>query len=276
MTLRPGHPRHPRRFDGQVVVVTGASSGIGRRFAIDLASRGATVTGLARREQLLGALEAEMLGRSPSSSARVCDLSDVTAFEATLAEIESTHGRIDILINNAGTEQPTPVEGGFSGAYRRIFEVNFFAAVAGTLAVLPGMLARRNGVVVNVSSDNARAPEPRSGAYSASKAALSAFSEATAHEVAGRGVQVHVLYPAWVPTAMGMSGIDEDGQLPPKLVRRSEEQVSALLLDRLGGKRMEINAAALPLLAPIGRTLAPRSYQRAMRQRSESQDRTSG
>ena len=78
---------------------------------------------------------------------------------------------------------------------------------------------------------------------------------------------MHVLYPAWVPTAMGMSGADDGGSLPPKAVRRSEEQVSALVLDRMGGKRMEINAATLPLLAPIGRTLAPVSYQRAMRRR---------
>jgi short-subunit dehydrogenase len=271
MTLPRRHRRHHslRRFDDEVAVVTGASSGIGRRVAVDLASRGATVIGLARREQLLGSLEAEMLAHSSTSSARVCDLSHVEAFQAVLAEIASSHGRIDLLVNNAGTEQPTPAEAGFSDAYRRIFEVNFFAAVAGTFAVLPGMLARGSGVVVNVSSDNARAPEPRSGAYSASKAALSAFSEAIAHEVAGRGVQVHVLYPAWVATAMGMSGIEEGGNLPPKLVRRTEEQVSAILLDRLGGTRMEINAAALPLLAPIGRTLAPRSYQKAMRQRAK-------
>jgi hypothetical protein len=79
-------------------------------------------------------------------------------------------------------------------------------------------------------------------------------------------VHAHVLYPAWVPTAMGMSGIEEHGgPLPPKPVRRSEEQVSELVLERMGGPRMEINAAWLPLLAPIGRTLAPRAYQRSMR-----------
>jgi hypothetical protein len=80
-------------------------------------------------------------------------------------------------------------------------------------------------------------------------------------------VHVHVLYPAWVPTAMGMSGIGESMPMPPKAVRRTEEQVSALVLDRVGGRRMEINAAALPLLAPIGRTIAPVSYQRSMRRR---------
>jgi len=66
---------------------------------------------------------------------------------------------------------------------------------------------------------------------------------------------------------MGMSGIGERMDLPPKPVRRTEEQVSTLLLDRMGKERLEINAAALPLLAPIGRTMAPLSYQRAIRKR---------
>jgi short-subunit dehydrogenase len=133
------------------------------------------------------------------------------------------------------------------------------------------MLERRSGTIVNVSSDSARAPEPREGAYSASKAAVSAFTESVAHEVAAEGVHVHLLYPAWVPTAMGLSGVEERGAaLPPKPVRRTEEQVSALLLERMGGNRMEINAAWLPLLAPIGRTLAPRAYQRGMRKFASS------
>ncbi len=122
--------------------------------------------------------------------------------------------------------------------------------------------------MVNVSSDSARAPEPGHGAYAASKGAVSAFTEAVAHEVAARGVHVHVLYPAWVPTAMGMSGVDDGGSLPPKPVRRTEAQVSDLVLERMGGPRMVINAATLPLLAPLGRTIAPVSYQKAMRQRA--------
>jgi len=137
--------------------------------------------------------------------------------------------------------------------------------VAGTLAVIPGMIERGWGVVVNVSSDTARAPEPKQGAYAASKAAISAFSESVAHEVAPRGVHVHVLYPGWVPTAMGLSGNEDGGSLPPKMVRRTEQQVATLVADRMGGPHLDINAARLPLLAPIGRTLAPLTYQKAMR-----------
>lgn len=258
----------PKRYDGDVAVVTGASSGIGRRLALDLAGRGATVIGLARRGDLLAEIGEQLRSTSPASDTVVCDVGDTDAYQAALADIEGRLARIDVLVNNAGTEQLTPVADGMTDAYRRIFAVNVFGVMTGTLAVLPGMTARGSGIVVNVSSDSARAPEPGHGAYSASKAAVAAFTEAVAHEVAAKGVHVHVLYPAWVPTAMGLSGTEDGGPLPPKAVRRSESDVSRLVLDRMGGPRMEINAAVLPLLAPIGRSIAPVSYQRAMRQRA--------
>jgi short-subunit dehydrogenase len=224
------------------------------------------VVGVARRADLLDSLQQEL--STPGSATVVCDVADEARYRGVLHEAERDHGQIDILVNNAGTEQLTPVDDGLSDEFRRIFEVNFYGTVTGTLAVLPAMTARGSGIIVNVSSDSARAPEPGHGAYSASKAAVSVFTESVAHEVSARGVHVHVLYPAWVPTAMGMSGMSDGGQLPPKLVRRTEEQISALTLERMGGKRMEINAATLPLLAPIGRTIAPVAYQKAMRARS--------
>jgi short-subunit dehydrogenase len=200
----------------------------------------------------------------------VCDVGVAGGLPTALKDIERSHGRVDILINNAGIDLMLPVEGANVGTVREVFNVNFFATVTGTLAVLPGMLERGTGIVVNVSSDTARAPEPRQGAYAASKAAISAFSESIAHEVAASGVHVHVLYPGWVPTAMGLSGNEDGGSLPPKAVRRTAEGVANLTVERMGGRRMDINAAALPLLAPIARTMAPVSYAKAMRRMSST------
>ena len=199
-----------------MTVVTGASSGIGRAVALELAGRGATVIGLARRRDLLDGLAVELARRSPGSTTRVCDVGDTTAYRTALGELEEEHGRIDVLVNNAGIDLDLRVPGGTEDTVREVFEVNFFAIVSGTLAVLPGMVERGSGTVVNVSSDTARAPEPGQGAYAASKAAVSAFSESVAHEVSPLGVRVNVLYPGWVPTAMGLSGNEDGGSLPPE------------------------------------------------------------
>src|SRR6266700_7501240 len=173
---------------GSIAVVTGASSGLGRRMALDLAARGAIVTGLARREELLREVAVEMERSSPDSAHVVCDVSDTDAFAATLSDLEGRHGRIDLLINDAGIGEP---ESDGVEKYRTVLETNFFAAVTGTLSVLPGMLQRGHGVVVNVSSDTGRAPGPGEPAYAASKAALSAFTESLSYEVEERGVHLH-------------------------------------------------------------------------------------
>lgn len=252
-------------LQGAVVVVTGASSGLGRRFAIDLATGGAIVTGLARREQLLASVTEEMRRTSPASGTIVCDVSDTEGYAAVLAGIERERGRIDVLINNAGIGEPPAVPDRPLAPYRAVMETNFFAAVAGTLAVLPGMLERRQGVVVNVSSDTGRAPAPGETAYGASKAALSAFTESLSYQTEGRGVHLHVLYPGWVPTEMGVGAVDAGMPAPPRIVRRSEEQVSRLVLARMGGPRLDIDAVLVARLAPVVRTLLPRAYRRGVR-----------
>jgi NAD(P)-dependent dehydrogenase (short-subunit alcohol dehydrogenase family) len=247
----------------KTAIVTGSSQGIGAALVTAFLDRHYNVVANSRH-----ITKANPFPASPALALVDGDIGDPKTAGKIADTALSRFGRIDVLINNAGIEQLTPVEEGLSPEFRHIFDVNVFGLIAGTLAVLPGMLARGSGIVVNVSSDSARAPEPGHGAYAASKAAVAAFTESVAHEVADRGVHVHVLYPAWVPTAMGMSGLDDGGSLPPKIVRRSESQVSDLVLSRMGGPRLEINAAVVPLLAPLGRSVAPIAYQKAMRHRA--------
>ena len=241
-------------YRGQVAVVTGASSGLGRRLALDLAAAGATVVGLARREDRL---------KSLGLPYRVCDLADVAAYVDVLADLESSYGRVDVLLNVAGMGGIVRREMPSLETTRQVMEVNFFAAYAGMLAVLPGMRARRHGVIANMSSDDARSPGPGAGDYCASKAALSAATESLAYEAMHDGVRLHVIYPGWVPTEMGLYAVQSGGlAMPPRPARRTEEQVSRMVLRRLGGPRVEINCAALPLVAPVLRTVAPRLYHR--------------
>ena len=249
---------------GSIAVVTGASTGLGRRMALDLAAKGAVVDALARREEPLRAVAAEMQRSSPDSAYHVCDVSDTSAYVALLGELERRHGRIDLLVNNAGVGEEA-TEGDPLDRHRRLMETNYFAAVAGTLAVLPGMLERGRGSIVNVSSDAARAPAPGEAAYSASKAALSAFTEGMSYGAEAKGVHLHVLYPGWVPTAMGQAAVDEGMPMPPRAVRRTEEQVSRALLAGAGGPRLEIDATRVARLAPVARALVPRLYRRALR-----------
>jgi len=253
---------------GAVAVVTGASSGLGRRFALDMAARGATVIGLARRQELLTSLAQDMQALSPASSTVICDVADTGRFVSVLTDVERDNGRVDVLVNNAGTGPPRTGTEPDLAAHRVVMQTNYFAPVAGTLAVLPGMLERRRGVIVNVSSDSGRAPSPHEAAYSASKAALSAFTEGLSFDTEGTGVHLHVLYPGWVPTAMGNEAIEAGMPMPPKIVRRTAQQVSQLVLARIGGPKLDIDAAPIARLAPVGRALFPGAYRKGVRKAS--------
>jgi len=247
---------------GSIAVVTGASSGIGRQLAHELAAAGATVVALARRESRLLELTEELRRSSPESGYRVCDVSDTGRFVDLLGEIERDRGRIDVLINNAAI--PEPDAAGLA-RYREVMETNYFAVVAGTLAVLPGMRARKRGAVVNVSSDTARAPTPGEAGYAASKAALSAFTEALSFETEADGVLLHVLYPGWVPTEMTQRDGEQDPNLPPRFVRRTPEQVARLVVRGLNKRRFELDATHLARVAPVAKTLFPSAYRRGIR-----------
>lgn len=192
--------------------VTGASRGIGRATALTLAGLGFRVVALARSDAELRALAAECDGIIPV----VMDIADDGSRERAVREVLSVtdgHG-LDVLVNNAGYGQMGPVEDVSIDLVRRQFEVNVFGLLAFTQAFLPGMRERRRGCIVNVSSIAGRISTPFMGAYSASKYALEAFSDALRVEVAPFGIKVILIEPGPIHTHFGKVADGEGVWLP--------------------------------------------------------------
>ncbi len=247
-----------REFANHVAVVTGVASGIGRQLARDLVGRGAEVIGI----------DIEDLDDRRGVNLVQLDLSDIDGFVRALAQVEQEHGRIDILANVAGIDQGVSAAENDREVFEKIMRVNFFAPLAGTLAVVPGMASRGHGYVLNVSSDSVRSPIARASAYIASKGAITGFTESAALELKSRGVHLHVLYPGFVQSSMGSEALEQGMKSPPRMIMKTPEQVSALVLEKLGGQRIEINAALISVLIPLLKSFAPRLYRRMMAPRA--------
>ena len=205
--LSPASARPPDfggRYQGRVAVVTGASAGLGAQLSMDLARGGATVVGLARNAERLDKLATDLCTFTSGSGTITCDVADTDALRRALDEVTAAHGPVDLLVNNAAQDPGVRLVEIAERDFRHTFDVNFFAPVAATLAVLPSMLQRGRGTIVNVSSDGGRLPSPGPGAYPSSKAALSAFTESTSFRLGPKGVHVHVVYPAFMATELGI------------------------------------------------------------------------
>jgi 2-hydroxycyclohexanecarboxyl-CoA dehydrogenase len=258
-------PDFARRYAGSVAVVTGASAGLGAQLCRDLARAGAVVAGLSRNSERLAALEHELRQHSPRSLTLKCDVADTDALRAALSRVTTELGPIDVLINNAAVDPGVRLVDITEEDFRRTLDVNFFAPVAATLAVMEHMVERGRGIVINVSSDGGRLPSPGPGAYPSSKAALSAFSESTSFRLASKGVRVHVVYPAFMPTELGLAALHRGLRRPPRLTMRSVETVSHRILARAGGPSLEISVSRLIDAATVFRVLMPRTYHRFRR-----------
>ncbi|MGZ4206105.1 MAG: SDR family NAD(P)-dependent oxidoreductase [Actinomycetota bacterium] len=212
-------------YSGRVAIVTGASSGIGRAIALDLASRGTIVVAAARRGELLNEVAEECRRRAPASEAAVADVGDRDAVEKLVAGVLERHGKVDLLVNNAGIPMRVHASRLTSNQIERVMRINFLGAAYATMAVLPSMLARKDGHIVNVSSVAGRVGSPRESAYSASKFAMTGFSEVLAADLWGTGVSVHVVYPGPIRTVI-WEKVEEPaayrGKLyPPEIIARA-------------------------------------------------------
>ena len=189
-------------FNGQRVLVTGASSGIGSELAEAMARRGAVLGLCARREDRLRQTLERCLTHSPDSRMWVCDLADPDAVYRLAGDAIKELGGVDILVNNAGIPKRRHVKELDADTVTRVMAINYLSPVRLTLALLPSMLERGFGRIVNVSSVAAVLSSPGEAAYDASKAALSSFSEAMAIDLWDSGVKVLVVYPGVVDTEL--------------------------------------------------------------------------
>jgi NAD(P)-dependent dehydrogenase (short-subunit alcohol dehydrogenase family) len=189
---------------GRIVVVTGASSGIGEATAHRFAAAGARVLLVARREEELARVTASINGNGGFAQPYRCDLSDREAIEALTAQLLAEHGTVDILINNAGRSIRRSIVDSLDRFhdFERTMALNYYGPVALSLGLLPAMLRQDRGQIINISTWATQLPSPQYVAYTASKAALDAFTRGTAAEMLGSGVALTSVHLPLVRTPM--------------------------------------------------------------------------
>lgn len=187
---------------GQRVLITGASSGIGAALAEGFAAAGATVGICARRVDRLDEVLERCRVHSPESRRWVVDLADPAAVDRLAVDALDELGGVEILVNNAGIPKRRHVTRLDPDTVETTMAINYLSPIRLTLALLPHMLERNQGRIVNVSSVAATLSSPGEAAYDASKAALSVFSEAMAIDLWDTGIEVLVVYPGLVATEL--------------------------------------------------------------------------
>jgi 3-oxoacyl-[acyl-carrier protein] reductase len=222
---------HAEELQGQIALVTGGGRGIGRNVAVELASAGMKVAVSAR-----SADEIEETAKEVGGIAVECDVSDRAQVERMVARTESELGPVDLLVANAGTApdedaawEVEPEE------WWRTFEVNVLGVYLCNRAVIPGMLERGRGRIVNVASGAAYLPGSSSTAYSASKAAVHRFSETLANQLRGR-IPVFSISPGLVKTRMTEPFGDDAPWTPPELAPQLVRALASGRLDDLAGR----------------------------------------
>ena len=215
-------------LDGSTAVVTGASAGIGREFAVQLAPRAGTVVLVARRAARLEQLRAELIARNPQLRVVIvaADLADPDDVERALAEINHQAGHVDVLVNNAGLGDQALYDRAEWRRTRQVLATNVVAVARLTAALVPGMVERGAGGVLNMGSGAGLTVMPCSAAYSASKHFVDGFSEALRADLDGTGVVVTQVCPGPVDSEFdevaGSAGGMTGG--PPQFMRVSAAQ----------------------------------------------------
>ncbi len=212
-------------YRDRVVIVTGASSVIGRQLALDFAARGASLVVSARRADRLAAVAEECAARGGTVEAMTGDVAEGAFVEAMAARALRRFGRLDVVVNNAGVSKHKQIYHVTPGEAEYVLRVNLLAPIHLTLAALPAMLRQGEGWVVNISSGAGKIPPPREAVYAASKFGLNGFTEGLWLDLAGSGVHAAVVNVGPIDTEIWEKTDEPTAyrgrKYPPSLVSRA-------------------------------------------------------
>jgi short-subunit dehydrogenase len=245
------------RWDGATAVITGASGGIGRAVAVAAVERGARVGLVARSGEKLAALR-DRLGGPAVVSIAIADLTDAAQLEQAFATVGRELGSVDVLVNNAGIGSWGPFVDTPDRDLDRVVALNLVAAMRLTRLVLPGMIRRRRGHIVNVGSVAGRLGAPFEAVYSASKFGLTGFTEALAVELRPFGIGVSMVNPGPVATAFTSAAAAHRAVRWPRPV--APERVAKAVVSIVEDGRLERVVPRWLRLAHVLRTIAPVTY----------------
>lgn len=228
-------------MNGKVVVVTGASMGIGEAIAKLFVDRGATVVLLSRDASRSEAAR-QRVGHMERTLALACDVRHREEINRALAQALEKFGRVDVWVSNAGIGIRDLVAGMDMAACRELFETNFFGALACLQAVVPAMRKSGGGTIINISSVAGHVPVPYMGAYSATKFALNAIGKAARLELKRDNINVLTVCSGYVQTDFGTHVItNKVGNVRPKSVKGiSVERVARATYDAYRNRRREV------------------------------------
>lgn len=203
---------------GHIALVTGASQGIGRACALELAAGGASVALAARNQEKLEQVAAEIQAKGGQAAAFPMDVSDENSIKAGVKAVIERFGKIDILVNNAGITRDTLLLRMKRADWDSVLQTNLTAAFLCTQAVISSMLKQRWGRIINITSVFGQTGQTGQANYAASKAGLIGFTMSMAREVASRNITVNAVAPGYIETAMTES-------LSPELKSRVNEMI---------------------------------------------------